>query len=181
MKWSEVAQSCPTLCDPMDSSLHQAPLSMGFSRQEYWSGLPLPSPICVMELLRILSPHMKIKWFNFCKILRTVMVQMINNCSQDYFFPIIYSFGFFFFLAVPLAGILVPQWGLKPRPPALEAQSPNHWTAREFPRTCCFKPVKFDLFLRIHDPTLSMPIFILIFQILPSLLTTYFGGKMIWT
>ena len=39
-KDSEVAQSCPTLCDPMDSSLHQAPLSMGFSRQEYWSGLP---------------------------------------------------------------------------------------------------------------------------------------------
>ena len=28
------------LCDPMDSSLHQAPPSMGFSRQEYWSGLP---------------------------------------------------------------------------------------------------------------------------------------------
>ena len=23
---------------------HQAPLSMGFSRQEYWSGLPLPTP-----------------------------------------------------------------------------------------------------------------------------------------
>ncbi|ELR58388.1 hypothetical protein M91_16549, partial [Bos mutus] len=23
---------------------HQAPLSMGFSRQEYWSGVPLPSP-----------------------------------------------------------------------------------------------------------------------------------------
>ena len=40
---SEVAQSCPTLCDPMDSSLHQAPLSMGFSRQDYWSGLPFPS------------------------------------------------------------------------------------------------------------------------------------------
>ena len=41
---SEVAQSCPTLCDPMDNSLPQAPLSMGFSRQEYWSGLPFPSP-----------------------------------------------------------------------------------------------------------------------------------------
>ncbi|XP_070650603.1 centlein isoform X4 [Bos indicus] len=41
---SEVAQSCPTLCNPMDSSLHQAPPSMGFSRQEYWSGLPFPSP-----------------------------------------------------------------------------------------------------------------------------------------
>ena len=44
MLLSEIAQSCPTLCDPMDSSLHQAPLSMGFSRQEYWSGLPFPSP-----------------------------------------------------------------------------------------------------------------------------------------
>ena len=41
---SEVAQSCPTLHDPMDSSLHQAPPSMGFSRPEYWSGLPFPSP-----------------------------------------------------------------------------------------------------------------------------------------
>ena len=40
---SEVAQSFPTLCDPMDSSLHQAPPSMGFSRQEYWSGLPFSS------------------------------------------------------------------------------------------------------------------------------------------
>ena len=29
---SQVAQSCPTLCDPME-----------FSRQEYWSGLPFPS------------------------------------------------------------------------------------------------------------------------------------------
>jgi len=55
-------QSCPTLCDPIDGMLlllsrfsHvqlcatpemaalQAPLSMGFSKQEYWSGVPLPS------------------------------------------------------------------------------------------------------------------------------------------
>jgi len=38
-----VSQSCPTLCDPMDCS-HQAPLSIEFSRQEYWSGWPFPSP-----------------------------------------------------------------------------------------------------------------------------------------
>ena len=31
------------LCNPMTVA-HQAPLSMGFSRQEYWSGLPFPSP-----------------------------------------------------------------------------------------------------------------------------------------
>ena len=36
-------QSCPTLCNPMDVA-RQAPLSMGFTRQEYWSGLPFPPP-----------------------------------------------------------------------------------------------------------------------------------------
>ena len=35
-------QSCPTLCDPIDGSL---PGSLGFSRQEHWSGLPFPSPM----------------------------------------------------------------------------------------------------------------------------------------
>ena len=38
-----VAQSCPTLCNPMNCT-RQAPLSMELSRQEYWSGLPFPSP-----------------------------------------------------------------------------------------------------------------------------------------
>ena len=31
-------------CDPMVTVEHQAPLCMGFSRQEYWSRLPFPSP-----------------------------------------------------------------------------------------------------------------------------------------
>ena len=35
------AQSCPTLCNPWTVA-RQAPLFMGFSRQEYWSGLPFP-------------------------------------------------------------------------------------------------------------------------------------------
>ena len=37
MRESEVAQSCPTLSDPMDCAAFPAPPSMGFSRQEYWS------------------------------------------------------------------------------------------------------------------------------------------------
>ena len=41
--FSSVAQSCPALCDPMALAC-QAPLSMKFSRPEYWSGLPFPSP-----------------------------------------------------------------------------------------------------------------------------------------
>ena len=40
---SEVAQSCPTLATPWTAA-YQAPPSMGFSRQEYLSGVPLPSP-----------------------------------------------------------------------------------------------------------------------------------------
>ena len=30
-------------------------------------------------------------------------------------------------------GILVPQLGMEPMPPAVDVQSPNHWDAREFP------------------------------------------------
>ena len=36
-------QSCPTLCDQIDSNLPGSP-SLGFSRQEHWSGLPGPPP-----------------------------------------------------------------------------------------------------------------------------------------
>ena len=39
----QCTKSCPTLATPWTVAC-QAPLSMGFSRQEYWSGLPFPSP-----------------------------------------------------------------------------------------------------------------------------------------
>ena len=39
-----VTQSCLILCDPVNCVAHQAALSMDFSRKEYWSGLPCPSP-----------------------------------------------------------------------------------------------------------------------------------------
>ena len=52
MDWAAAAaksrQSCPTLCDPIDGS-PQAPPSLGFSRQEHWSGLPFPSPMHASE------------------------------------------------------------------------------------------------------------------------------------
>ena len=41
---AKLLQWCPTLCSPRDGS-PQAPLSLGFSRQEHWSGLPFPSPM----------------------------------------------------------------------------------------------------------------------------------------
>ena len=55
---SEVAQSCPTFCDPVDCSPPGS--SMGFSRQKYWSGLPCPPPGDLpdprIELMSLKSP-----------------------------------------------------------------------------------------------------------------------------
>ena len=39
---AKLLQSCPTLCDPIGGS-PPGFLSLGFSRQEHWSGLPFPS------------------------------------------------------------------------------------------------------------------------------------------
>ena len=33
------------LCATPETAAHQAPRSLGFSRQEHWSGLPFPSPM----------------------------------------------------------------------------------------------------------------------------------------
>ena len=53
--------SCDQLVTPWTAA-HQAPLSMEFSRQEYWSGLPMPSP-CMLNIfffcmLNLIEPNM---------------------------------------------------------------------------------------------------------------------------
>ena len=50
----------------------------------------------------------------------------VKYLSQNLFF-------FFFWLHRMACGILVPRTGIEPAPLAVRAQSPNHWTAREFP------------------------------------------------
>ena len=61
-----VAQSCPALWGPMTVSC-QAPLSMEFSKQEYWSGLPLPTPGDLsnpgIEPASLVSPVFKGRFF----------------------------------------------------------------------------------------------------------------------
>ena len=37
--------SCVRLCATPETAAHQAPQSLGFSRQEHWSGLQFPSPM----------------------------------------------------------------------------------------------------------------------------------------
>ena len=46
---AKLFQLCLTLCNPVDRA-HHVPLSMGFSRQEYWQGLPFPtSNVCIVN------------------------------------------------------------------------------------------------------------------------------------
>ena len=58
-------QSCLTLCDPM------APLSMGFSRQEYWNGLLCPAPGDLpntgIKLPSLMSPALAGRFFTTTK------------------------------------------------------------------------------------------------------------------
>jgi hypothetical protein len=48
---AKLLQSCLTCVIPQTAA-HQAPLSRGVSRQEYWSGLPFPSPMHACMLSR---------------------------------------------------------------------------------------------------------------------------------
>ena len=53
---SEVVQSCPTLRDLMDCSLPGSSIH-GLSRQEYWSRVPSPSPICSHSFSNSCNEH----------------------------------------------------------------------------------------------------------------------------
>ena len=61
-----VAKSCPTFCDPMDCSLPGSSVH-GFPRQEYWSGLPFPSPGDLLNLgieaMSLASPALAREFF----------------------------------------------------------------------------------------------------------------------
>ena len=122
-------QSCPTLCDPIDSSppgspvpgmlqarilewaaisssnawkwkvkvkslsrvrlvatpwtaAHQAPLSMGFSRQEYWSGMPLLSPLTGLTQFLLLYLLLSPAWNNLSSLFQER--SFFKSCSVDF-------------------------------------------------------------------------------------------------
>ena len=49
----KVVQSCPTQRPRGPTAAYQAPPSMGFSKQEYWSGVPLPSSVGIASITEI--------------------------------------------------------------------------------------------------------------------------------
>ena len=82
----EVTQSCPTLCDYM------APLPMGFSRQEYWSGLPGCDKLWDHWLLQETSRHVI---FNVSLALKVSNVIHFSDSFQPFAYLLVF---FFFFL-----------------------------------------------------------------------------------
>ena len=81
---------------------------------------------------------------------------------MQYIFALLFSFLVFFWLRHVACGILVPQPGIEPVPPAAEAQSPNRWTAREVPHLI-FLTLKF-IVLPYHDSGLAFVIGTPMFQ-----------------
>ena len=72
-----VAQSCPTLFDPMDCVAHQTPPSVGFSRQEYWSGLPFSSETDPKDEENGTSTYE-----SYIKNVRTVVVKILQMLKK---------------------------------------------------------------------------------------------------
>ena len=69
-----VAKSCPTLETPWTVAC-QAPLSMGFSRQEYWSGLSFPSSdLFVVVLIVSLQKHIDTSPDNNIWVIKDILI-----------------------------------------------------------------------------------------------------------
>ena len=107
-----VAQLCLTLCDPITVT-HQAPLSLGFSRQEYWSGLPVPLPGDLpnpgIKPVSLESPASPSRWFTTRAIWKALIDYIshynIETLSANH--AVVPSFRQWY--EVPLGAILVPQ------------------------------------------------------------------------
>ena len=69
MKGKSVTQSCPTLCNPLETTAHQFPLSIRFFRREHWSGLLFPPsgdvPNAGIEPASPVSPALQADFFFF--------------------------------------------------------------------------------------------------------------------
>ena len=75
-------QSHLNLCDPMTAA-HQAPLSLGFCRQEYWSGLPFPFPMHAWMLSRF-SCVRPMPLLIFVKKRKTMTLEICFSYYQSY-------------------------------------------------------------------------------------------------
>ena len=129
--------SCVQLFATLWTIAHQAPPSMGFSRQEYWSGLPFPSPGELpdpgIETTSLNSPALADRFFTTSATWETLLKVKSLSCVQ--LFATLWtvahqappSVGFsrqeyWSGLPFPSPGDL-PNPGIEPRSPALQADT----------------------------------------------------------
>ena len=105
----------------------------GFSRQEYWSGLPCPPPGDRMEPR---SPTLQVDSLPAELLGKPFTMYMyIKLLFPVFFFNSNFSFLFYLFIYFwphcMTYGILVPQAGIEPIPLSLEARCLDNWTTEE--------------------------------------------------
>ena len=92
------------------TATHQAPPSMGFSRQEYWSGVPLPSPLyslgedkslCFNFIFQYMRMRIEPMLMDYCK--DKVNHDWIKESIQAYFVVIIISVMYICLLSISLS------------------------------------------------------------------------------
>ena len=76
--------SCVWLCATPWTAAHQAPPSMGFSRQEYWSGLLFPSPSCILMITNNMEEWGRETLFGWgqSKLLRITLINKADGIHQ---------------------------------------------------------------------------------------------------
>ena len=85
---SEVAQLCLTLSNPMNCSLPGSSVH-GFSRQEYWSGVPLPSLNVLSRLIKSFIPRSKCLLISWLQSSSAVILEPKKIVSHSFHcFPI---------------------------------------------------------------------------------------------
>ena len=94
------------LCVTLWTAAHQAPLSTGFSRQEYWSGLPFPSPYTYIPTCMQIFFNLSINlwWCNIWDAGETDDLSRLEALNQSQritaisvsLFPILLIFSYFF-------------------------------------------------------------------------------------
>ena len=94
----------------------------------------------------------------FCNFQDTVFFFTFLGFIPKYFIFLMLLVFLFFWLLCKACGILIPDQGSNPCPPTVEAQSPNHWTAREVP---VFLYLISDYSLVVYRSTINFCILIL--------------------
>ena len=89
-----MAKSCPALVTPRTVAC-QTPLSMGFSRREYWNGLPVPSPGELpnpgIESTSLASPVLTSRFFTSCQNKQFQFTRELAQCNFILFNDIKFS------------------------------------------------------------------------------------------